>query len=90
LSLSCRVSYNTYAGYKSHIYRHHFDQLCASDNQIDVFEPSYINNILPLDPNNDNDTDHPGDDTDDFNTMNEEEDYIRGGTLTLFYFEKVK
>ncbi|CAF4195370.1 unnamed protein product, partial [Adineta steineri] len=67
LSLSCGVSYNTYAGYKSHIYRHHFDQLHVSDDKIDVFEPSYVNNILPLDPNND---------TDDFNTTNEEEDHI--------------
>lgn len=74
LSLSCGVSYNTYAGYKSHIYRHHFDQLRVSDNKIDVFESSYINNSSTFDPNNDNGANHSADDTDDFNTTNEDED----------------
>ncbi len=46
------------------------------DNKIDVSEPSYINNILSLDPNNNNDADHSVDDIGDFNIINEEEDHI--------------
>ncbi|CAF4141942.1 unnamed protein product, partial [Adineta steineri] len=73
LSLSCGVSYNTYAGYKSHIYRNHFDQLRVSNDKINVVEPAYVNNILPFGSIND---------TNDFNTTNEEEDHI--GPINLF------
>ncbi|CAF1502731.1 unnamed protein product [Adineta ricciae] len=76
LSLSCGISYNTYAGYKSHIYRHHFDQLRVSNNKSDASEPSFVNYISPCDANNDDDIDHPVDETDDFISTNEDEDRI--------------
>lgn len=76
LSSFCGISYNTYAGYKSHIYRHHFDQLRVLNNKIDVFEMSFVNNIPLTDPKNDDNVDYQVNDPDNFNASNEDEDHI--------------
>jgi hypothetical protein len=89
LSLSCGTSYRTYAAYKSHIYRHHFDQLHVLANKTDVLESSHIDNTLQFNLNDDDNTDLSTNDANGFNTTNDNEDEDEDNNVPINLFESI-
>ena len=78
LNFSCGDSYRTYAAYKSHICRHHFDQLHLPAGQTDALDLSSIDNIPQLDMAiEDNDADlSPNDDMNKNATDDDDDDEV--------------